>query len=86
MAIDQFKKDLLSVAQNARDLASSLGAVGDTVTVLEVTVSALSVIFQVKSIMSTRTSSASSQASDIISTGAKKTPRQAVSYRNESNF
>jgi hypothetical protein len=39
MTIDQFKKDLLLVAQNARDLASSLGAVGNTATVLEATVS-----------------------------------------------
>ncbi|KAF8348695.1 hypothetical protein F5887DRAFT_915090 [Amanita rubescens] len=37
MTIDQFKKDLLLVAQNAHDLASSVGAVGNTATVLEVT-------------------------------------------------
>ena len=87
MTIDQFKKDLLLVAQNARDLASSLAAVGNTATVLEATVSVLSIV-QVASKVdhATRTFSALFQLSDIISTVAKETPRQAVSHRNQSNF
>lgn len=87
MTIDQFKKDLLLVAQNARDLASSLAAVGNTATVLEATVSVLSIV-QVASKIdhATRTFSALFQPSDIISTVAKETPRQAVSHRNQSNF
>lgn len=87
MTIDQFKKDLLLVAQNARDLASSLAAVGNTATVLEATVSVLSIV-QVASKIdhATRTFSALFQLSDIISTVAKETPRQAVSHRNQSNF
>ena len=39
MTIDQLKQDLDQVAQNARDLVSSLAAVGNTINITETAVS-----------------------------------------------
>jgi len=38
MTVDQLKKDLNVVAENARDLASAMGALGDSITVAQTTV------------------------------------------------
>ncbi|KAF8348696.1 hypothetical protein F5887DRAFT_951462 [Amanita rubescens] len=38
MTVDQLKKDLYVVAENARDLASSMDALGDSITVAQTTI------------------------------------------------